>query len=80
MTKPQVQEIDAGEIIVRDYTVAELAEVEKAIEQEEVVKALKAEAVAKKAAACSTRTNNRRLKSTRNKLTERYVVTNGYNI
>jgi hypothetical protein len=29
---------------------------------------------------CSTRTNNRRLKSTRNKLTERYVVTNGYNI
>ena len=53
MTKPQVQEIDAltGEIIVRDYTVAELAEVEKAIEQEEVVKALKAEAVAKKAAA-----------------------------
>ena len=53
MTKPQVQEIDAltGEITVRDYTVAELAEVEKAIEQEEVVKALKAEAVAKKAAA-----------------------------
>lgn len=53
MTKPQVQEIDAltGEIIFRDYTVAELAEVQKAIEQEEVVKALKAEAVAKKAAA-----------------------------
>lgn len=53
MTKPQVQEIDAltGEITVRDYTVAELAEVEKAIEQEEVIKALKAEAVAKKAAA-----------------------------
>ena len=53
MTKPQVQEIDAltGEIIVRDYTVAELAEVEKAIEQEEVVKALKAEAVARKASA-----------------------------
>ena len=53
MTKPQVQEIDAltGQIIVRDYTVAELAEVEKAIEQEEVVKALKAEAVARKASA-----------------------------
>jgi hypothetical protein len=28
----------------------------------------------------STRINIRRLKSTRNKLTERYVVTNGYNI
>lgn len=53
MAKPQVQEIDAltGEITVRDYTVAELAEVEKAIEQEEVVKALKAEAVARKASA-----------------------------
>ena len=53
MTKPQVQEINAltGEIIVRDYTVAELAEVEKAIEQKEIAKALKASAVAKKAAA-----------------------------
>ncbi len=53
MTKPQVQEIDAttGEITVRDYTVTELAEVEKAIEQEEIAKALKASAVAKKAAA-----------------------------
>ena len=53
MTKPQVQEIDAltGEITVRDYTVAELAEVEKSIEQEEVVKASKAEVVAKRAAA-----------------------------
>ena len=53
MTKPQVQQIDAitGEITVRDYTDAELAEVEKAIEQEEVVKALKAEAVANKATA-----------------------------
>lgn len=53
MTKPQVQEIDVAtdKMTVRDYTVAELAEVQKAIEQEEVVKALKAEAVAKKAAA-----------------------------
>jgi len=53
MIKPQVQEINAltGEIIVRDYTVAELADVEKAIEQEEIAKALKASAVAKKAAA-----------------------------
>lgn len=53
MTKPQAQEINAltGEMIVRDYTVAELADVEKAIEQEEIAKALKASAVAKKAAA-----------------------------
>ena len=53
MTKPQVQEIDSltGEVIFRDYTVTELAEVEKAIEQEKVVKASKAEVVAKRAAA-----------------------------
>lgn len=53
MTKPQVQEIDLAtdKMTVRDYTVVELSEVEKAIEQEEMVKALRIEAIAKKAAA-----------------------------
>ena len=53
MTKPQGQEIDVAtdKVTVRDYTVAELAEVEKAIEQEEIIKSSKMEAIAKKAAA-----------------------------
>jgi len=53
MAKPQVQEINAltGEIVVRDYTAAELAEVEQAILEQKFLDEAKIDALAKKAAA-----------------------------
>jgi len=53
MTNPQVQTINAvtGKITVRDYTAAELAEVEQAILEQKFLDEAKIDALAKKAAA-----------------------------
>jgi geranylgeranyl pyrophosphate synthase len=53
MITAKAQEIDAltGQVTVRDYTDEELAEVKKAIDEEEIIKATKAKAQAKREAA-----------------------------